>query len=231
MVVPADWMGSSSARAPCVLVVDRQPLFLAALSRLLGSAPLNAKVIVTVRSTDAIEILEKTPVDMVVCEIQAQPIPGAEFASSLASRSPAIPVILLGDRDDEALLAAALRSGATGFFTKDAPVEEFLEGVDAVSRGQYTLGRNLVQPVLARLTDRGAPDHHHSLPLLSRAEQEILRMLGQAHSIATIAATRGISKKTVRNHVAHIYRKLGLRSRTEVVLWAAKMGLVQPQTS
>jgi DNA-binding NarL/FixJ family response regulator len=188
-------------------------------------------VIVTMRSSDAIDIVGQTPVDVVVCEIQAQPIPGAEFAGSLASRTPAIPVLLLGDREDESLLVAALRSGATGFFTKDAPVEEFLEGVEAVSRGQYTLGRTLVQPVLAKLTDRGAIERPDSLPSLSPSEQEILKMLGQAQSIATIATTRGISKKTVRNHIAHIYRKLGLRSRTEVVLWAARMGLVQPQTS
>ena len=50
-------------------------------------------------------------------------------------------------------------------------------------------------------------------------------MIGRAESIATIAASRGISHKTVRNHLAKIYRKLDLHGRTEAMLWAARSGL------
>src|SRR5437588_9954400 len=56
-------------------------------------------------------------------------------------------------------------------------------------------------------------------------ELDILTMIGQAKSIPAIAASRGISHKTVRNHLANIYRKLDLRSRTEAMLCAARMGL------
>ncbi|HEX2681166.1 MAG TPA: LuxR C-terminal-related transcriptional regulator, partial [Candidatus Dormibacteraeota bacterium] len=56
-------------------------------------------------------------------------------------------------------------------------------------------------------------------------ELEILAMIGQARSIPAIAASRGISNKTVRNHLAKIYRKLELHGRTEAVLWAARMGI------
>jgi DNA-binding NarL/FixJ family response regulator len=60
---------------------------------------------------------------------------------------------------------------------------------------------------------------------LSATELDILTMIGKAQSIPAIAASRGISHKTVRNHLANIYRKLELRSRTEAMLCAVRMGL------
>jgi DNA-binding NarL/FixJ family response regulator len=63
------------------------------------------------------------------------------------------------------------------------------------------------------------------LSRLSRTETEILAMVGAAKSVQSIATARGISQKTVRNHLANIYKKLELRSRTEAMLCAARMGL------
>ena len=60
---------------------------------------------------------------------------------------------------------------------------------------------------------------------LSPTELDILTMVGSAQSIASIAETRGISHKTVRNHLTNICRKLQLRGRSEAMLWAARMGL------
>ena len=62
---------------------------------------------------------------------------------------------------------------------------------------------------------------------LSPTELAILAMIGRAESIPAIAESRGISNKTVRNHLAKIYRKLELHGRTEAMLWAARMGLTR----
>jgi len=78
--------------------------------------------------------------------------------------------------------------------------------------------------VLARLSDT-MPNSRRAASQLSPTELDILTMIGEAKSIPVIAAARGISHKTVRNHLANIYRKLDLRSRTEAMLCAARMGL------
>ena len=72
------------------------------------------------------------------------------------------------------------------------------------------------------MANRGPAAH------LSPTELDILTRVGRAQSIAAIAATRGISHKTVRNHLTNICRKLQLRGRTEVMLCAARMGLTNP---
>jgi DNA-binding NarL/FixJ family response regulator len=78
--------------------------------------------------------------------------------------------------------------------------------------------------VLSRLSD-SASHVRRPASQLSPTELDILTMIGDAKSIPVIAAARGISHKTVRNHLANIYRKLDLRSRTEAMLCAARMGL------
>ena len=78
--------------------------------------------------------------------------------------------------------------------------------------------------VIARLDQNSSP-HRRTASQLSVTELDILTMIGEAKSIPAIAASRGISHKTVRNHLANIYRKLDLRSRTEAMLVAARMGL------
>jgi DNA-binding NarL/FixJ family response regulator len=208
-----------------MLVIDRQPLFLAALSTLLGAEPLSARITTCPRTDTALEIARVRKVHVVFCEVRAMPMSGSEFVRLLAAEMPAVPVILLGDRDDEALLTEALMSPAAGLFTKDSNLDEFLVGVQAVLSGHRAIGASLMGRVLDRLAHQPANAPTRLGNQLSPTELEILAMIGHAESIRAIAASRGISHKTVRNHLAKIYRKLDLHGRTEAMLWAARSGL------
>jgi len=208
-----------------MLVIDRQPLFLAALSTLLGAEPLSARVTTCPRTDTALEIARARKVKVVFCEVRSMPMSGTEFVRIMAAEMPDVPVILLGDRDDEALLTEALMSPAAGLFTKDSSLTEFLVGVDAVLSGHRAIGSSLMGRVLDRLAHHPATEPKRLGNHLSPTETEILVMIGRAESIPAIAASRGISHKTVRNHLAKIYRKLELHGRTEAMLWAARSGL------
>ena len=223
---PPEWTRGSSC--PRLLLVDRprQRLFLAALRTLLSSPPLNAEVVVTTQSSDAVKIAQQRPFDLVLCDVRSEPLGGPELCAILAERCPNVRVILLADREDESLLVDAFQSGAAGFFTKDTPVEEFLEGVNAVHNGHFTVGRHLLRQALARLAGQGTAARPDEVKRLSPSELGILSMVGQAQPIRTIAEQRGISQKTVRNHLASIYRKIGVCNRTEAVLWTARTGLM-----
>lgn len=208
----------------CALIIDRQPLFQAALGNLLEASPLSANVLAATKSDIGLEMIRSTEIDLVFCELRAEPISGIDLVRQIADEGLSVPVILLGDAGDEPQLAAALATTAAGIFTKNAALEEFLVGVRAVISGHRAIGSSL----MARLLERLSPEHSEVRQVsnrLSPTELEILTMVGQAQSIPTIAATRGISHKTVRNHLAKIYRKLELHGRTEAMLWAARMGL------
>jgi DNA-binding NarL/FixJ family response regulator len=215
---------AEAVEGPLVLVIDRQSLFLAALGTLLTSPPLRARIKLARDSGTGMDIVEQGGVDLVFCEVRTEPIPALDLAVRLSQLSPRVPVILLGDADDERLLTVALHNEVAGLFTKDSALDEFLVGVHAVLAGHRAVGAGVMNRMLSRLGQQPLHVRRPQAPL-SATELDILTMIGKAQSIPAIAASRGISHKTVRNHLANIYRKLELRSRTEAMLCAVRMGL------
>jgi DNA-binding NarL/FixJ family response regulator len=216
------------ARArPSILVIDRQPLRSAALERLLTTAPLHARVTAVSTSDTALDIVSSSCPDVVLCDVRITPVPALEIVCAVAGRGTGA-VILLGEPGDEPALLEAIDSAAAGFFTHDASVEDFTDGIRAVLDGHRAVAANLMRKLVVRGSGAADGDRRPDQALLSRTELEILIEIGQAKPVAAIAAAKGISEKTVRNHLGSIYRKLHLRGRTDAVLCAARMGLVSP---
>lgn len=220
---PAPWH-VDSLRAPGVLLIDRQPLFLAALGSLLAGPPVNARIQIANSTEVTLELAQAGDIQLVLCEVKAEPMSPVELAARLSELTPRVPLILLGEPDDEQLMASALETSVAGMFTKDASLDEFLAGVTAVLSGHRAVGSRLMSRVMVRLAENPSPLRRRASQL-SPTELHILTLIGEAKSIPFIAESRGISSKTVRNHLANIYRKLELRSRTEAMLCAARMGL------
>jgi DNA-binding NarL/FixJ family response regulator len=210
---------------PLILVIDAQPLFAAAISHLLGDPGLGARTVVAEGSEQALELLRAQSFDLVVCDLNIEPMPLRDFMAEVALLPNPPPLMLLADPQEEEALVSAIDSEAAGLFTKDADPDQFLQGVRAVLAGHKAVGQNLMRTLLARVGGQSPSRTPAGLAQLSRTELDILTMVGAASSVQAIAAARGISQKTVRNHMANIYRKLELRSRTQAMLCAARMGL------
>lgn len=231
VVIPAANTDLAAQSSPSdrvdALIIDGQPLFLAALARLLERPPLSATVVTAARSDVGLEMARKLPLDLIFCDLRAEPLSGVELVRTLELEGLTVPVILLGEDSDGGPLAAALATNAAGLFTKNASLDEFMVGVRAVVSGHRAVGSGLVGRLMERLKEPAHQDPGRFAHQLSPTELEILAMVGEAQSIPAIASSRGISHKTVRNHLAKIYRKLELHGRAEAVLWAARMGLTR----
>jgi DNA-binding NarL/FixJ family response regulator len=215
----------SIVSGPSVVVVDGQALFVEALAGLLARPPLCATPRTAARSDAALELLAAEPADLVLCDLRVGPLSFRGFLAAVRELSQPPAVIVLADLDDEQALVAEIDSDVSGLFTKDSDPEQFLEGVRAVLAGHRAVGHNVMRRLVARLNGTEAAPPRPGLDQLSPTELDILAMVGAASSVEQIALARGISQKTVRNHLANIYRKLDLRSRTEAMLCAARMGL------
>ena|SRR5438094_1029129 len=209
-----------------VLLVDRQPLFLAAVSSLLSMPPLSAVTQIATRSDEAIAAASARSADLVVCDILAEPLDGHAVVRALSDLRPGVPVILLGDVAEITAALPLMLEGAAGLFTKDVAPADLLAAVEIVLQGHQVLGANLLPAVLASGAASASPTVMTAAGRLSPAEREVLTMVGRGRSIAEIASVRQISQKTVRNHMASIYRKLDLRNRVEAMLFATRTGLV-----
>jgi DNA-binding NarL/FixJ family response regulator len=134
-----------------ILLVESHSLVGAALSGLLCGPPLGAAVEIVLDGETAMARLEGADFDLVVCELSVPPRSATNVMSKLASLSRNVPVVFLSDADEEQLLLDALTSGATGFFTKDCPPDEFIDGLRSVLEGHYAVGRKVMPGMVARV--------------------------------------------------------------------------------
>jgi len=222
VAAPAKTVGR---RAPNLLLVDRQPLFLEALGSLLRQPPLGALTRATTCSDLTGQMVTAARPDLVVCELNAKPLDGRGVLRAMLELRPPVPVIILGELVETVAAVDLMLAGAAGLFPKECALEELLAGVVAVLDGHRAVSAELLEAAIAGPNPAGAVPGSPA-ESLTRTEHEVLAHLGQARSVATIASARGVSEKTVRNHIARIYRKLRLHNRTEAVLLAARWGLV-----
>ncbi len=151
----------------------------------------------------------------------------ASQVSAIKATWPEIPILVISAEVQPGFVQSILAAGATGYLTPDTNADELIHAVYMVARGELTLHPNLVQGLLSNLAGRSSGSHP-DLSELTPKEHEILGHLARGLSDRNIAQTLYVSVRTVQTHLAHIYEKLGVHSRTEVAVLALKAGWVLP---
>jgi DNA-binding NarL/FixJ family response regulator len=152
---------------------------------------------------------------VVLMDLQMEPLDGIEATRRIRAVYDDVEVVALTSFDDVQRVQAALEAGASGYLLKDADVSEIAVAVRAAHRGEL-----LLDPAVARRVAESlrAPRD----PALTSREVEVLLLLGEGQPNKAIASTLGITERTARTHVSKILAKLGLSSRTQAALWAAR---------
>ena len=124
----------------------------------------------------------------------------------------------------------ALQAGASGFLLKDAPPEKLFEAVRVVAAGDALLAPAITRRLIAEFARLRPPQRVRTedLDSLTRREIEILALVAAGLSNHEIADRLVLSNETVKTHVSHVLRKLGLRDRAEAVVAAYESGLIVP---
>lgn len=214
-----------------VLIVDDQELVRAGLRGILharygfdivGECADGAEV------PDAVATLRP---DVVVMDVRMPGVDGVQATASLRADSAAPPVLMLTTFDDDEVLAAALRAGASGFLLKGVPADDLQRAVRTVAEGAAWLDPAVTGRVLT--TYRAAPAlalaRDASLGELTAREREVLAMIGHGMTNAEIAADLVLGEGTVKSHVNRVFSKLHLRDRAAAVVLAFDSGLVTPR--
>src|SRR5207247_2373611 len=168
----------------------------------------------------ALELIERLDAEgrrprVVLMDLQMEPVDGIESIRRIRARFEDVEVVALTSFDEVRRVQAALEAGASGYLLKDADVEEIAVAVRAAHRGELQLDPAVARRLAESL--QGPRD-----PELTSREREVLRLLGDGQPNKTIASALGITERTTRTHVSNILAKLGLSSRTQAALWAAR---------
>jgi DNA-binding NarL/FixJ family response regulator len=137
-------------------------------------------------------------------------------------------LLILTTFDLDAYVYEALRGGSSGFLLKDAPPEQLVEAIRIVARGDALLAPSITRRLIERFLRQPvlAPPGSKPLHQLTTREREVLELIAYGLSNSEIAARLYLTEATVKTHVAHIYRKLGLRDRAQAVVYAHEAGLL-----
>jgi DNA-binding NarL/FixJ family response regulator len=204
-----------------------------------------------VDGAQAVSLVVELRPDVAVLDVQMPGMGGIEATRQIKAQSPAVRVLILTAYDDDPYIFALLHAGANGYILKTADSAELVRALRAVYRGesaldsavthkvvrQLTTGRPLAPPPEGDLGQAAAescgkvPEAKRSggeawVETLTEREVEVLRLAARGLTNKAIGHTLGISDRTVQGHLANIYGKLGVNSRTEAVTQALRQGWI-----
>ncbi len=167
--------------------------------------------------------LELNP-DVVLLDIRMPGNDGLNALGRIKLDRPEMPVLVLSTYDNPTYIARAVAFGASGYLLKTATQSEVIDAIRKSATGESVWTREELRRVTGALaTPRLSNDIE--VPL-TRRESEVLRQLALGLTNKEIAQALGISYETVKEHVQHILRKVGVADRTQAAVWAVRKGLV-----
>jgi DNA-binding NarL/FixJ family response regulator len=208
-----------------ILLADDHTVVRNGLRLVLDAAP---DLEVVAEAADGIEATElglREDIDLAVLDVAMPLRTGLQTARDLIRRRPELRILMLSMHDLEDYCFEALKAGASGYVLKTVADRELVEACRAVMRGEPFLSPPTVRALMrAYLAD---PASVRENPLTPR-EQEVVKLVAEAHPTTRIAELLSISPRTVERHRENVLAKLGMRDRVELTRWAIRHGLVEP---
>jgi DNA-binding NarL/FixJ family response regulator len=207
-----------------LLLADDHQIFREGLKRLLADCPDLRVVREAANYAEVIEALRAEPIDVAVLDLTMPGRSGVELISHAKSLQPAMRILVMTMHGGEPYVTQALRAGADGYMTKENAADELFLVIRRLANG----GRYICSAVAERLAlgiathDPGEVKHAR----LSDREYRIFEMLVAGKRGCEIAQELSLSEKTVSTHKAHVFKKMNVTNRTELLLYAVRHQLV-----
>jgi two-component system, NarL family, response regulator LiaR len=182
----------------------------------------SGRIVVVAEAADgeeAIAAVEHHDPDIAIVDIGLPRLNGIEVTRHIKASRPHVSVLILTVHDDDQYVFALLEAGAAGYLLKDVEGHELVDAVEAVHAGESVLHPAITKKVLSRLARRDlGSDPPAQGELLTEREHEVLELAARGLPNKDIAASLGLSIRTVEAHLSHVFSKLEVGSRTEAVL-------------
>lgn len=209
-----------------IVVADDHPVLLAGMEHLLQAEPDLAIAGLVRDSTELVDLLSRTPVDVAVCDFS---MPNGRYGDGvtllrfLQRRFPALHLVVLTGMESPMVLRSIQRAGVSCIVSKSDPLEQLVPAVHAASRRQAFISAEIAR-LIAEVESQGDVQE---VEALSKRESEVLRMFAEGLSVMQIAQRVGRSRKTISTQKIAAMRKLGLQRDAEIFEYALTHGLVQ----
>jgi two-component system, NarL family, response regulator LiaR len=213
-----------------ILLADDHNVLRQGIAQMLDAQPDMKVVAQAGNGSAAVDLARTHQPDIALLDINMPEMDGVEAARRITAELPETGVIILTMYRRDDYVFEAIKAGANGYLLKEVELDELLEAIRTVARGEAVIDPAIANRVLAEFRQpektRKAPDS-----TLSDRDEDILRLVAQGLSNQAIAERLFISVKTVRNRLSLVFQQLHLKNRTEAALYAIREGLVKPDQS
>ncbi len=175
---------------------------------------------------EAVRLVEAHQPDVAVMDIRMPEVTGVEATRRIKERFPQVRVLVLTAYDDDPYVFALLHAGADGYVLKTASGDELVRAVRTVHQGGTALSPEIAAKVVRQATSHRPEGAADQVETLTTRELDVLRLAARGLTNRAIGHGLGISHRTVQGHLASIYGKLGVNSRTEAVTEALRRGWI-----
>lgn len=199
------------------LLIDDHPMVRNLFNQLLTRAYPDAAVEEAGNAREAMQLITRTPWDLVILDIDLPDRSGLDLLYDLRAVAPDAPVLVVSGRCEEEFGERSLKAGAMGFLQKASPLDDILTAIRRVRAGKKYISPDLASRLLeTRLT----PGHPTAHAVLSAREFEVLRLLGGGQTVSVIAASLNLNVKTVSTYRTRVLEKLGLHNTAGIIRYA-----------
>ncbi len=208
-----------------IVIADDHPLFRGALRQAIGSLMPAARVI----EANGIEELNETlaaekDMDLILLDLTMPGVQGFSGLIALRAQHPELPVVIVSANQEATVIRRAIEFGASGFIPKSMNIDSIGAAIEAVLGGDQWTPPDID---LTAAEDKETADLVRRVGTLTPQQIRVLMMLSEGLLNKQIAYELGVSEATVKAHVSAILDKLGVDSRTQAVIAAAKIGVTQ----
>jgi DNA-binding NarL/FixJ family response regulator len=175
---------------------------------------------------EAVRLAQEHQPDVAILDIRMPEMTGVEATRRIKAQSPGVRVLVLTAYDDDPYVFAVLQAGADGYVLKTSSADELVRAVRTVHSGSPALSPEVAGKVIQQVTGGKPAGAVEQVEALTQRELDVLRLAARGMTNREIGHELGISHRTVQGHLASVYQKLGVNSRTEAVTEALRRGWI-----
>jgi DNA-binding NarL/FixJ family response regulator len=213
-----------------ILIVDDHALVRRGMGHVVRESFSDADVVEAANAAEALAVMSSEEVDIALVDVRMPDSDGLELLHDMKAQWPDMPVIMLTSFDHAHYVRRALAEGAAGYMLKDATPEDLEQAIKvAISGGGNVLSPRVIQNLFEAMESGSADSNgdggRRPNASLTQRETDILALLAEGKSNRDISRALYLSEKTVKAHLAAIFRKLGVVNRTQAAMAAVSMGI------
>ena len=175
---------------------------------------------------EAVDMVQEAVPDVIVMDVIMPDMDGIEACRQITEILPDTRVLMLTASNEKDAIVRSIAAGATGYLQKYSGKEQLLATLREVAQGEFRIPGNAARRLARAVRSPSTKDASELLDTLTDREREILKLFAEGLTYKEIGEIRNNSDLTVRNAVSGVQKKLGFKTRHQMVVWAVRIGLV-----